>query len=218
MTMSNGGNPTTYGGSSSNGGRSTTATGSGTNGGSARRAADAAAEATRSTARRTREQLSTLVDRSKDEVGGQMDRAVRDAGDALRRISEQLLALRSGRPEEAGPVVEWLDGAWQQVDSLATRINVGGSRALAQDVRSFARRRPGSFLGLTLLAGFAVGRLTRSGMSPADAGRRPTASAALTQSTVTAQRSLSEADTRLDDEIHSDPGQRLTSAHTAGTW
>ncbi len=90
------------------------------------------------------------------------DRTAQGAGQ-LRAVVDQLGALRDGRPEEAGPLLQYVDDARRRIAQYASRLEQGGPDAVTADLRRFARRRPGMFLLGAGLAGFVAGRVARSG-------------------------------------------------------
>lgn len=133
----------------------------------AREVAGAAAIQARSVVDEAKHQVTSLFGQAQGEVGHQLSNQTGTAADGLQSLSQQLRALSAGRPDEAGPLVGYLDDAGQQVSRLASRLQEGGFQGAMDDVTSFARRRPGLFLLGAVGAGFAVGRLVRSGVSVA---------------------------------------------------
>ncbi len=108
-------------------------------------------------------QGQNLVEEAKgqlhDQVVGQTDKL----SHSLRKLSDEALALSQGRAEEAGPLRDYVEQASTQFETLAERIEERGFDGLVEDVERFARRRPGTFLLGTALAGFAAGRLIKAG-------------------------------------------------------
>ncbi|MEW2045117.1 hypothetical protein [Streptomyces sp. NPDC005476] len=124
-------------------------------------------------------------------AGTAMDQAKSVAGEARQQVGVVADDLRGRVMEEAegqtrraaGTLHQWADdlaGLAENAQSdsparsLAAQAADGGHRAadylekqgvdgVLSDVQSFARRRPAAFLGGTLLAGFAVGRLVKVG-------------------------------------------------------
>ena len=87
---------------------------------------------------------------------------------ALFQVGSQAVALSQGRPQEAGPLVDYAEQAATWLDDKASYIEEQGLEGLATDVVDFARRRPGVFLAGAAVVGFGVGRLLRSGAVSAD--------------------------------------------------
>jgi hypothetical protein len=93
--------------------------------------------------------------------------AARLAG-ALFQVGNQAVALSQGRPEAAGPLVDYAEQAATWLDDRASYIEERGLEGLATDVVDFARRRPAVFLAGAAVVGFGVGRLLRSGAVTGD--------------------------------------------------
>jgi hypothetical protein len=87
---------------------------------------------------------------------------------ALFQVGTQAVALSQGRPEQAGPLVDYAEQAADWLDTCASHIEDRGLEGLATDVVDFARRRPAVFLAGAAVVGFGVGRLIRSGAISAD--------------------------------------------------
>jgi hypothetical protein len=58
--------------------------------------------------------------------------------------------------------MEYVQDAQQRLAGLASRVEEGGISGIADDLASFARRRPLVFLGAAGFLGFAIGRVVRS--------------------------------------------------------
>lgn len=86
----------------------------------------------------------------------------------LFQVGSQAVALSQGRPDQAGPLVEYAEQAATWLDDVASHIEDRGLDGLATDVVDFARRRPALFLAGAAVVGFGVGRLIRSGAVSAD--------------------------------------------------
>jgi len=110
-----------------------------------------------------KDQVRSIVDQTKHEVRSQLDARGQQAATGLQTISNQLSALTNGRPEEAGKVGELASDAQRRLQTYSRELQERGPQALADDVASFARRRPMVFLFGAAMAGFAAGRLVRAG-------------------------------------------------------
>ncbi len=118
-----------------------------------------------------RDQLGVVVGQAKSEVKNQLDSRGQQAADGLHTLAGQLAALSDGRPQDAGHVGALVNDAQQRVQAYAETLQQRGPQAIAEDLASFARRRPFRFLLAAGVAGFAAGRLARSGAAAAkDAG------------------------------------------------
>ena len=110
-----------------------------------------------------KDQIQTLVGRARDEFSGQSEARGEQMISAVQSFAQQLGALANGEPDRAGELGTVVRDAQRRVQSYASSLQARGPRALADDVSSFARRRPATFLAAAGIAGFAIGRLVRSG-------------------------------------------------------
>lgn len=139
----------------------------------AQEVAGAAAEQAQAVADEARAQVQRVVSQAGDELRARGEEQSQRAASGLRTLSDQVGALRAGRPEEAGPLERYLDEAQAKAQQFAERLESGGPQGVIDDLTSFARRRPGLFLlGATGL-GFGVGRLARSAAA-ANSDQTPT--------------------------------------------
>ncbi len=134
-----------------------------TAGDEAKRVAGEAANQARSVIEEAKGQVSGLAGQARDELRAQAADRGQQAAQGLRTLSDQLGALSEGRPQEAGPLTDYLGEARSKVSSYASRLDDRGFEGVLHDVGDFARRRPGVFLAAALGAGFLAGRLVRSG-------------------------------------------------------
>lgn len=113
-------------------------------------------------------QARAMLDETRDQVQTQADIQAARVGRALYQVGSQAVALSEGRPEEAGPLVDYAEQAAGWLDDTASYIEERGIEGLASDVVDFARRRPAVFLAGAAVVGFGVGRLIRSGAVSSD--------------------------------------------------
>jgi hypothetical protein len=109
-----------------------------------------------------REHARQVATEMGDDLHMRADEQAHRVAEGLRTVSGQLQALSEGRMEEAGAIGNYAREACHRLDSLAGRIDAKGIDGVTQDLRNFARRRPGMFLLGAAAAGFAVGRIARS--------------------------------------------------------
>ncbi len=108
-------------------------------------------------------QARAMLDETRGQLEGQADMQATRVARTLFQVGTQAVALSEGRPEEAGPLVDYAEQAAGWLDDTASYIEERGLEGLATDVVDFARRRPGVFLVGAAVLGFGVGRLIRSG-------------------------------------------------------
>ena len=102
------------------------------------------------------------------QIQAQADVQASRLASALFQVGNQAVALSQGRPEQAGPLVDYAEQAANWLDDRASYIEERGLEGLATDVVDFARRRPAVFLAGAAVVGFGVGRLLRSGAVTGD--------------------------------------------------
>jgi hypothetical protein len=101
--------------------------------------------------------LAQTRDQLREQTGVQQERA---AG-SLRTLSDELRDM-GDKSESTGLASELVAQVSRRAGSAAEYLEGRDPGTLLQDVTDFARRRPGLFVGLAVVAGVAAGRLTRS--------------------------------------------------------
>lgn len=123
--------------------------------------AGTAGEQARAVMGEARQQAGTVVGdlrgRAMDEAEGQAKRVA----DTLRQWANDLSGLAE-RAESDSPARGMVSQAADKGQRAADYLERQGVEGLVSDLRGFARRRPGAFLGGALLAGMAVGRLAKA--------------------------------------------------------
>jgi len=107
-----------------------------------------------------REQVRTLLDRTRSEMGSTAASQQERAAESLRSLSGELRSMASGQPQP-GMATDLAHQAADKAGQLASWLQDREPGDLLDEVRSFARRRPGAFLALAAGAGVVAGRLTR---------------------------------------------------------
>ena len=116
------------------------------------------------------DQVREMLAETQGQLQQQADMQAGRLADVLWQVGIQAVALSEGRPEQAGPLVEYAEQAAEWLDNCASHIEERGLEGLATDVVDFARRRPTVFLAGAAVVGFGIGRLIRSGAVSADDG------------------------------------------------
>ncbi|MGY1748966.1 hypothetical protein [Modestobacter sp. SYSU DS0511] len=120
-------------------------------------AADQAKEVTQEAGR----QAQDLVAQGRQQLTEQARSGQQKAGQGLGEIATQLRNMAEGSGETpTGPAADLVRQAGDKVEQLASWVQDREPGDLLQDVRSFARRKPGAFLLGAALAGVVAGRLT----------------------------------------------------------
>jgi hypothetical protein len=130
-----------------------------------------AGDQVREVAEEARQQLGFLTRQAGDELRRQAEEQARRGAENLRTLGNQAEALADGRPEDAGPLADYVRDLGGRLTTWASRLEREGFQGVMGDVRTFARRRPMAFIGLSTLAGFAVTRVGKHLQSDGDSGR-----------------------------------------------
>lgn len=109
-------------------------------------------------------QTRRLMDQVGSEVSGQAAEQQKRAASSLHGVSEQL-RMMADSSSEPGMAVDVVSQAASRVDSAASWLDSRDPGALLQEVKSFARSRPGLFIALAAGAGIVAGRLTKAMIS-----------------------------------------------------
>ena len=113
-------------------------------------------------------QARGMLAETQTQLQAQADLQASRLAGAIFQVGGQAVALAQGRPEQAGPLVDYAEQAANWLDDRASYIEERGLDGLATDVVDFARRRPAVFLAGAAVVGFGVGRLLRSGAVTGD--------------------------------------------------
>jgi hypothetical protein len=125
-------------------------------------AADAKARAG-DVAQKTKEQARDVVHDVREEARRRVDDQSTRAAQALHDAGTQLHSMAAAADDDT--IGGLADQAARSVDRLASRLDDGGIERVLDDVKAFARRRPGLFLLGAGVAGFMVGRIARNASS-----------------------------------------------------
>jgi hypothetical protein len=137
--------------------------------------ASTATEQAKEVAAETQRQAKDLLDQGRIQVKDQVVTQQQKAGQSLSSLAQEIRALADGTSQGApGPARDLLQQASGTVENFATMLQNKEPGELLDDIRSFARRKPGLFLLGAAAAGVLAGRLT-SGVKAAhsDAGSSP---------------------------------------------
>jgi hypothetical protein len=112
-----------------------------------------------------RRQVRDLTGQTRDELTSQARQKKDRAVGGLRSLSDELQSMSSSS-EQSGMAADLAQEAARRTGDLAGWLDRREPGELLEDVRTFARQRPGLFLTLAAGAGVLAGRLTR-GMTQA---------------------------------------------------
>lgn len=114
-------------------------------------------------------QAKQLAQQTRQELSQQVSTGKERAVSGLRALSQELGSMSDGT-EESGPATQLVRQARSTTDRVADFVEQREPGQILDEVRDFARRRPGTFLLGALVAGVVVGRLTRGAVSSASGG------------------------------------------------
>lgn len=156
--------------------------------------ASTAASEAKDVAHEAKTQLRQLVDQlgseATDQASGQTQRAV----GGLRSLSSELSDMAQSQQGESGMAADLARQGASRLDAAANWLEGRQPGEILEEVRSFARRRPGAFLAGAAVLGLVGGRMTRgltgdsssSGQSSTGSAAQGTASTASTYGVDTA--------------------------------
>lgn len=124
-----------------------------------RQVASTAAEQAGQVARETRRQARDLVGEARGQATEQARAGQQKAAEGLRSLARELHGMSDGG--DGGPAADLAAQAAGRIDDVAGWLDRHEPGDVLEEVRSFARRRPGAFLLGAALAGVVAGRLTR---------------------------------------------------------
>jgi hypothetical protein len=119
-----------------------------------------AADKAKDVAAETKRQARDLVSEARGQVSGQLGDQHKNLVSNLRSLADELGNM-SNASEQPGVASELVSQAGDRANGVADWLDSREPSQLLDDVRSFARQRPAVFLAGALVAGLAVGRLTR---------------------------------------------------------
>jgi len=108
-------------------------------------------------------QARNLVDETRSQIGQQAGEQQQRAAGALRSISDDLRSM-ADNSYSSGPATQIVQQASDQVQQVAAWMEGRDFNGMLEDVRGFARRKPGTFLIGAAAAGLVAGRATRAGV------------------------------------------------------
>lgn len=150
-------------------------------GSAGRRVAEVTKDETKAVASETGRQARRLADEARRELRDQAAAQQTRVAGGLRSVGGELSRMADGSPEP-GMATDVVREAGRRVDDVARWLDERDPGSLLQEVKMFARRRPGVFLAIAVGVGVVAGRLTRALATPSDDEARE-ASAQVTSGT-----------------------------------
>lgn len=144
-------------------------------------AADAAREQASNVTAEARRQGKDLIRQAQGQLMEQAARQQQRLAEELRGMSDELSAMASG-PDRSGVAADLADQAAGTTRNVAQWLDEREPGQLLQEVKTFARQRPGIFLAVAAGAGLLAGRLTRGLVAEAHDQAAPSSAAGISQS------------------------------------
>ena len=124
--------------------------------------ASTAGEQAKVVASDAKDQARQLVDNGRQQLRDTAGEQTQRAASSLRDLGDQLQKMISGEGPAEGPAADVARQAAQSVQRFAESLENRRPEDLLNDVKRFARERPGVFVLGALGAGFLAGRVLRS--------------------------------------------------------
>lgn len=115
-------------------------------------------------------QARELFTQGREELGSQAHAQQQRLATIVHGFAEELGSMASSS-DNSGPLTDLVHTGSRRGGELAHWLQESQPSDLLEEIKSFARRRPLAFLGVSALAGVVVGRLTRSLAAEAKADR-----------------------------------------------
>jgi hypothetical protein len=121
-------------------------------------------------------QARNLMDQTRSEVRGQVNSQQSALAGKLNGWASELGSMAS-KSDESGTMTDLAQEASRRVGEISHWLDNHEPRDVLEEVKRFARRRPGAFLAIAAAAGVVAGRLTRGAVAAntsVDSGREST--------------------------------------------
>ena len=120
-------------------------------------------------------QLKSLTDDARNQATQQASNATEQLSSRVRTLATEMRDLGQGKGDANGTIAGLVQQLADRGEQLADHISQQGPGGLVQDLRTFAARKPGTFLLGALAAGVVTGRLVKGATadsSPSGTGTR----------------------------------------------
>jgi uncharacterized protein YjbJ (UPF0337 family) len=126
-------------------------------------------------------QAKQLLSQAQSELSEQAGATQQRVSEGLHALADELSGMAKNSDQD-GPATDLARQAADKAHQAAGWLADRDPGALLDEVRSFARRKPGTYLAIALGAGVLAGRLTRGLTAPADDTPSPTTGSTTTGS------------------------------------
>ncbi|WP_256840732.1 hypothetical protein [Ornithinimicrobium cryptoxanthini] len=128
---------------------------------SGQQVAQTAQEEVRNVASTVSEQARSLFHETSSELGSQAGTQQHRLAEGLRSLSQEFGSMAEGSDESSGQATGLVREAAQRTEGLADWLEQHEPGDVLQEVKGFARRKPGTFIAVAAGIGLLAGRLTR---------------------------------------------------------
>jgi hypothetical protein len=125
---------------------------------------DVATSEVSNVASEAKSQVRNLVDQTRSQLRGQASNQQSELASRLNSWASELGSMAS-RSEDSGPMTDLAQEASRRVGEMSHWLDNHEPADLLDEVKRFARRRPGAFLALAAAAGIVAGRVTRGAVA-----------------------------------------------------
>ena len=132
--------------------------------GAASGVADTAKSEVSNVAGEAKYQVRNLMDQTGSELRGQVTNQQSQIASTLNGWASELGSMAS-KSDESGPMTDLAQEASRRVGEISHWLDTHEPSDLLDEVKRFARRRPGAFLALAAAAGVVAGRVTRGAVA-----------------------------------------------------
>jgi uncharacterized protein YjbJ (UPF0337 family) len=151
-------------------------------------------------------QVRGLASQAGNELRQQAGMQQERVAQGIRSLSEQLNGMASGTVPAEGPALSIVRSVADRAEAAASWLEARDPGSLLGEVRSFASRRPGTFIAIAAVAGIVAGRLTTSLVTEAkQAKEADAAEAALADQYTTVTRTSVYPTTNVDSPLAPSP-------------
>jgi hypothetical protein len=152
-------------------------------------------------------QARDLISQGRSEISSQATAQQQRLGGLVHSFADELGTM-AAKSDKQGPITDLAQQGSKRLGAIAHRLENSEPTDLLNDLRTFARRRPGIFLASSALAGVLAGRLSRSFASQAHDTKVANESPALS----------APASSGYDSSAYATGGYESGSYGTAGTY
>lgn len=128
-------------------------------------------------------QLKSLTDEARNQASQQVTNATDKLSSTVRSLASEMRDLGQGKGDASSTIAGLVQQLADKGEQLADYVSAQGPNGLVQELRSFASRKPGTFLVGALAAGVVTGRMVKGATAGGSPGGASTSPRSLTSGT-----------------------------------